>query len=466
MNKRLLFNIINIISIIISLILFIFIIRLDLLPLVYVLLIFGILVVFSILNTLFINNKRVIFNIIGFILIVCISFISFIGIYYINKTDVFLDKIFSSTNYSTTTYYIVSNGDYNEEDINSDIYYYSNTDINSVKKYLSDTFDLNYIECDSLISLFKDISNGTKRFMIIDKSTYNIVFDLDKSINTNNYKIIFSFDISKKIDSSNKNTLNKFNLLIVGSDFASFNDLNLLVTVNLDKQDVLVTTIPRNYYIPVYGDGRPDILSFMAPYGIDVTEKSIEEYFNINIDYYLKINTHSIVKLVDEIGGITYCSDQAFYTTHSLVLDTYVDNKGKFYVKKGCQDVNGIETLTIARERLAFYDGDRTRQKNVVKIIQAIIDKMVSSNTLGYYENILNSMSDLYETNIPKEEISLIVKKVISNGWNKKLKMQSVDGYETKDYVHLSDYIDYVIVPYDNTVVDAVTNINNLLDKK
>lgn len=95
--------------------------------------------------------------------------------------------------------------------------------------------------------------------------------------------------------------------------------------------------------------------------------------------------------------------------------------------------------------------------------MQAILDKLISTNTLTNYGNILNSLANLYETNMQKTQISLIAKTIISSNGNINIETQSVDGYETKDYVHLSDYKDYVIVPYEDTVTTAVNNINSLL---
>lgn len=49
--------------------------------------------------------------------------------------------------------------------------------------------------------------------------------------------------------------------------------------------------------------------------------------------FYLKFINY--IKVVDEVGGITYCYDQAFTTTQALILNDYNDyGKKKLYVKK------------------------------------------------------------------------------------------------------------------------------------
>jgi len=241
----------------------------------------------------------------------------------------------------------------------------------------------------------------------------------------------------------------------------------MIVTVNTKTHEVLFTSMPRDYYIEVDGyNGKKDTLSYMGALGINTNMKSIEKLFNIKIDYYLSIKTKSLVRLVDEIGGINYCSEQAYTTSHAMILDSYDDSKGKkLYVKKGCQHLNGIQTLTVARERISHQGGDRQRQKNCQAIIIDIFEQLISTNTLTNYNNILDSVSDLYETTIPKKVITNIVKDTVDNGNNWKFEMQSVNGEDTHDYVHMIDLIDWVTYPDMSTVYNATLKINEVLNK-
>ena len=86
----------------------------------------------------------------------------------------------------------------------------------------------------------------------------------------------------------------------------------MIATVNMNTHKILLTSIPRDYYIPVSGtNGIRDNLSFIGVNDVDTRIKSIENYFGINFDYYLKINTNSLVGIVDAVGGIEYCSNES-----------------------------------------------------------------------------------------------------------------------------------------------------------
>ena len=168
-NKIIIKNVIGIISLILSIILIFFIIKINLLPNKYTIIIGVILFVLELISFILINIKKKIFNIIGIVLIILISIINVIGIWYIQKTDSFLNKSFNTKSTSKYTYYIVtsSSNDYTEEDIKGDIYYYDNFDIDATKKYLGNKFNLKFLESENMSDLFTGIKDKNINFILI-----------------------------------------------------------------------------------------------------------------------------------------------------------------------------------------------------------------------------------------------------------------------------------------------------------
>ncbi|MDO4996987.1 MAG: LCP family protein, partial [Bacilli bacterium] len=292
---------------------------------------------------------------------------------------------------------------------------------------------------------------------------YNIILSLDSNHKSDDYKIIYEFKVEKELKINNKKS-NSFNIYIVGSDFAGMMDLNMIATINQDTHKILLTSIPRDYYIEVAGyNGTKDKLSFITQ-GVDVSMESLELLFDTDIDYYLKIDTNSLVTLVDQIGGIEYCSDVEFTTTHAQVLNTYNDSYGrKLHVVKGCQHLNGVQTLTVARERNAFPGRDRVRQQNCQKIMIAIFKKIATIDTIGRYNDVLNAVSNSYDTNISRDIITSNIKDVLNNGNKWTIETQSVDGSDGHDRVHLNTAVDWVMYPNMDTVNTAKEKINNIM---
>ena len=254
-----------------------------------------------------------------------------------------------------------------------------------------------------------------------------------------------------------------YNIFLSGHDFDNFRDFNMILTVNVTKHQVLMTSIPRDYYIEQVGKGYKNKLSFIRD-GIDVSQASVEKLFDIKVDYYVDVNTNSIVKLVDTIGGIEFCSDYEYYTTHAQVLDTYDDSTGsKLYVTKGCKYYNGIQILTISRERLKLPGGDRARQENIQKILISTFKKMASPEIITKFDSVLDAVDGMYETTVPMEAVTAIIKDTMAHGNNWKFDQQSVDGSDTHASVDGGANYDWVMMPNYDTVEKAKQKINEAL---
>lgn len=404
-------------------------------------------------------------NIIGYVLSGLLIIGFGIGIYYLKTTNDFLDNNFSTETITySSEYYIVSlnNDMYTEKNI-KEVYYYGdlpNFDVLS-KKYK----DYKYILGDDIEYLINKLGTDVT-YMVIEKNTYHLFFDMMSDYDVNNYKILktLNIDVTEEIKKSEEIKDNKINIYIGGTDFTNqFYDFNMVITINTDTHEVLLTSIPRDYYITVAGKGRRDILGYHGVWGVNTQIGSLNNLLDININYYVKINTHSLVGLVNTLGGLEFCNNYKAYTsTHSLVLDTYSDNKEKLYVKKGCNYYNGIEILTIARERLAYPGGDRDRQKNCQRILISLFNKLTKMSNLLKYNDILNAVSALYTTNIPRDLITSNVKDMIDNKTKWTFKTQSLNGGDSRNFVHLSNIKDYVMEPYQDSINNARNNIKSL----
>lgn len=467
------FKIVGIICVILMIIFFIFLGKLNVLPGLYFGIILGVFFFISCLSLFAIFKFKKGLKIIAVTILILIGSVSMIGCYYLYHTDAFLNQSFRNRKSSyTTVYYLVSAKESTLDDISSissSIGYYSASALmeDAMKSLRSKSGkEFSFVPYDDVITMFQNVLAQAIPVMLIEQTNYNLVFDINKDLKREQFKVIDEVRFDTEIDSEVETTGNKFSIYVGGNDFTnSLMDFNMVITVNMDRHQVLMTSFPRDYYIPVAGfDGKKDTLSFMGARGIETNRKSLEDFLGIELGYYIKVQTHSLVRLVDEIGGIEYCSDISFKTTHAKILDDYNDQHGeKMYVTKGCHHFNGIETLTVARERLAFPDGDRQRQKNCQQIIKAIFKQLLSTNTITNYNNILNSLNDLYQTNIPREVITDFIKETI-DGANWEIKEQSVNGTDGENYVHLTNLRSYVMNPDMNTVNAAINEIKAVLE--
>ncbi len=428
---------------------------------------------------LLINKKGVVKGI-SFFLYFILNIVSVAVIYYGTTANDFFNKAFNNAESEyKVSYVLLSKNAYSLDDLKTkDISYidtllekenaFSELAKNDIKTFLE------YTEIENLI--VQDV-------ILLDNATYVYLKEDQNTINVDELKVIYQFEINIKLSNNSigEEVLDEdvkgeyqaltpgeyYNVFIGGYDFTNtFMDFNMLVSINKTNNEILLTTIPRDYYITDARVGKKDKLSDMGARGIETNMSSVAKLFGVKIDYYIKVNTKSLVGIVDAVGGINYCSDMEYTTSHALILDTYDDSLGeKLHVKKGCQWLNGIETLTVARERLAFKTGDNQRQKNNAKIMQAILNKMKTPAMATKFPSVLSAVNGLYTTTIPKDLVTSSVKDLLENP-NWAIKTQSVTGSGGQDYIFFGKTKDYVMYPNYNSVNNAKKKIQGMKYKK
>ena len=234
-----------------------------------------------------------------------------------------------------------------------------------------------------------------------------------------------------------------FNVLVSGLDITgdisnvSRSDVNMVVTVNPKTRKILITSIPRDYYVELPSKDSMDKLTHSGLYGVQETVGAVEELLGIEINYYAKVNYSTITKLVDAIGGIDIDSPYTF-TTHGM------EEYYTFY--EGYNHLDGSMALAYSRERQSWVDGDMRRNENQQLILEAIIDKATGSTTiLTDYTSILGAIKGNLETDMSKSDMASLVKMQLKDmsGWT--IEKQAIKGEPDSGFCYsLGDYASIV----------------------
>lgn len=450
--------ILPLITLIISIITIISILKLNMVPNKYLLIIISVESLLLLIGTILNINKNKILKVLGIILLIINILINTILFYYINNTNNFIKNKFTGDITYTSTFYVVTDSKNNVNNIeelkeNDKIFYYSYS--NNIEKAKEILGNYNYESSENIIETLTNL----QEYLLVDSINYNIT-DIDK----NNYKIIYEYNIETIEERSNYSS-DSYNIYIGGRDFTrSLMDFNMIITINNKTKKILLTSIPRDYYIYIKEYNQKDSLEFMGLLGEKTIMNALSDLLDTEINYYGSIYTEGLVEIVDRLGGIEFCSNTTFTTTHAMVLDTYNDSYGeKLTINKGCQHLNGIETLTVARER-KNVGSDRQRQKNCRQIFEKILEKSLSATTLTNYSETLDSLSNLYTTNINEETITNLIKNLIKNNYT--IEEQSLDGTDGYNYIRLGTVKSYVMNPDINTVNNAKIKIKETLNNK
>lgn len=223
----------------------------------------------------------------------------------------------------------------------------------------------------------------------------------------------------------------------------SRSDVNIIATVNVKTGQILLVSTPRDYYVPLsISDGVPDKLTNAGIYGIDVSRDTLGMLYDIDIDYYFRVNFDGFKDIIDALGGITVNSQYAF-SSHGRTF------------KKGENFLNGDDALVFARVRKVLPGGDRQRGKNQMAVIKGVIDKATSPAILANYKKTLDSLSNAFQTDMPYEKLAELVQNQLSKGTKWNITTHSADGKGTyrKPYSQKSN--SYVMIPTESTVEKA-----------
>lgn len=260
-------------------------------------------------------------------------------------------------------------------------------------------------------------------------------------------------------------TKHPFNFIITGIDVDGTidtegrSDVNMVVTVNPKTQQILMTSIPRDYEIYMSDfDNAMDKLTHTGFYGVQTTIGAEEQLFDTEVNYYVKVNFTTVERFIDAVGGVDVESEYEFTPTKLK----------EWTVQKGMNHMNGKQALAFARERKAFVDGDHQRIKNQQLVFEALIKKATSSRTMILsYNKVLTSLRDYFEMSFSSREIRRLVKFQLAKDPSWKIFKNTVVGGDgtLPTYSTGGEYA-YVMTQDPESIENAMTLINAVLDGK
>lgn len=318
-------------------------------------------------------------------------------------------------------------------------------------------------EYAGLTELADGILNGEVNAMLLNSGYLSVYEDMDGYTDfSTKIKEVGTVEVESTIQSAEESTPVEpittanggkvYTIYLSGIDTRgemtakSRSDVNIIATVNTDTHEILLVSTPRDYFVPLsISGGAPDKLTHAGIYGIDVCMDTLGMLYDIDINYYFRINFGGFVKVIDALGGITVNSDYDFDSKNIL---GYHFNKGENYV-------NGEQALIFARERYAFQEGDRQRGKNQMEVIRGVVKKALSPEILTSYSSILSSLDGCFGTNITYEEIAQILQQQLTNGGDWTIVSYSVNGTGATEKPYSMSQKAYVMVPDYDTVYKA-----------
>ncbi len=451
----------------------------NVLPMKYFVYIGVLFFVLIIIYLIFIKNKRTKKGILVVtdLFFIIISGISIFASIEINTLMTFLEANLGAK-YDTNIYYVIVNKDskYNTLDDIKDKKVYLLNDINdkdtlerNIRKKM--TVSLEYVT--NMSELMYEVETDKEKILFVNSGNYDAMVENDTLLEST---VKFS-ETTKKLDTIeisftlvNKETgidvtEDPFLIYISGIDTRtdklptnSLSDVNIIMAVNPTTHQILMVNTPRDYFVQLHGTtGLKDKLTHAGLQGgYELSMSTLNDLYETDIKYYVRVNFNALTNLVDAIGGITVYSDVNY---------SFKCNGTSCRIKPGYNDLDGYCALAFARERHAYITGDRHRGENQEQVISKIIEKLTSSKTLiSSYTDILKALEGTFQTNITTNEITSLAKMQINSMPSWTISTHNVTGSDSKQktYSYPNQEL-YVMIPNESDVEEVKVELNNFL---
>ena len=303
------------------------------------------------------------------------------------------------------------------------------TDKDNIQQLMNDlkasqNKELSVEESSSYLAAYKSLLAGDTKAIILNSVFENII-ESEYPDYASKIKKIYTKELTKTVETPKDVKGDSFNVYISGIDTygpissVSRSDVNIIMTVNRETKKILLTTTPRDSYVPIAdgGNNQKDKLTHAGIYGVDASIHTLENLYGIDLNYYARLNFTSFLKLIDLLGGVDVYNDQDF---------TALANKKHYSM--GNVHLDSQEALAFVRERYSLADGDRDRGRNQQKVIVAIIQKLTSTEALKNYDSIIKGLQDSIQTNMPLETMMNLVNAQLESGGTYKINSQDLKG--------------------------------------
>ncbi|MCI7802824.1 MAG: LCP family protein [Floccifex porci] len=428
------------------------------------------------------------------LLVICLVFVSGMGNYYVYKTSHMIEKVTTNEGKVKNIVSVIALTNSNIQDItdlstSNKVAVLKSIDTYGTKKSIKDVCKQFDVEKKSELPFTIDSANSVQEAV---NSLYNEDVDaiiINETYRTNIKEIesFSDFDENTKVIyqtvyyTEAKNdalavsdiTNEPFSILISGNDTygdvgeLSRSDVNMVVTINPLTSTVLLTSIPRDTYMPTYCDatetcviGAMDKITHTGIYGINTTQRTVENFLDMEINYTFRANFSSVIDIVDALGGVD------IYVEEGMAVSTFYADHTLEGVTEGWNHLDGKRALAYARERHAYLDGDNQRVRNQQQVLMAIFEKATSTDIITKYASLLDALSKAFETNLTTNEITDLIKFQIQAMPEWKFESYQITGYGDMLNCAALGSEASVTVPYDESIRIAQEKIRAVLDGK
>ncbi len=312
-------------------------------------------------------------------------------------------------------------------------------------------------------SMYDKLQEGSTELMIITSDIKSDLMAIDEDYQ-DKVKVLFEMKYELGTIKTKAVDIEKepFTIYLCGADLSSGEyitstgrgDVNILLTVNPNTKKVNLQVIPRDTFVYIPCRGGSSKLSYSGWWGgVQSSIDSIEDKFDIEINYFAKINFNGLTDLVDALGGVT-------------VYSHYTYNTGRNSFVEGENFVDGEKALDFARARKMLPENERSRGYHQMELVKGIFRKFAENPTYENAMKIMDGLSNNFVTNLPKRDYRKAVALVVELlPQLQTMENHTIQGEYLWHYDEVrTDYYQYYFYPNDGEIEAVKERIDKVIN--
>ncbi|PID14449.1 transcriptional regulator [Sporosarcina sp. P34] len=198
----------------------------------------------------------------------------------------------------------------------------------------------------------------------------------------------------------------KVSILLIGVDESEArqdrevhgrSDALVLATLNPRTKSIKLVSIPRDSYVYIPQVNYKDKITHAHAYGgTKASIDTVEELFDVPVNYYVKMNFNAFIDVVDALGGVEV---EVPYER----IEKDENDKNAIHLMPGIHRLDGRHTLALARTRK--LDNDIERGKRQQMILQAMIKEATSITSITKYGDVINALGENMKTDMTSKQM-------------------------------------------------------------
>lgn len=193
------------------------------------------------------------------------------------------------------------------------------------------------------------------------------------------------------------------NILLLGIDNSGNSqrsDVVMLINLDRAQQKIGILSIPRDTKLNIPGFGESKINHAYAWGGAELTKKTISEFLQIPISYYIVVDLEGVKNIIEKVGGVEVTVDKKMY---------YMDRAGDLFINfdPGEQVLGGEESVSYLRYRSG--DNDIARIKRQQNFLYSFAKKVLSPSQIFKLPGLISELNKHINTDLSNGQILNLV---------------------------------------------------------